>query len=107
MYDIFLLGSGILFAVGLFYFFAPPKGINPAYGYRTPSSTKNDKNWEVANTWASRLFLGLSALMCLLLYVNQKIKFMDSDDLFIVSFLGGIALIFAVVELKLWRMNKE
>lgn len=107
MKDFFLLGALVLLVVGLFYFFLPPKGINLVYGYRTPSSTKNDENWEVANKWASRLFLGLSAVMCLLLYINQDLKLMDSDDLFISSFLVGIALIFAVVELKLWRMNKE
>jgi uncharacterized membrane protein len=107
MQDFFLLGAFILLVVGLFYFFVPPKGINPVYGYRTPSSTKNDENWEVANKWASRLFLGVSLLMCVLLYINQDLKFMDSDDLFITSFLSGIALIFAVVELKLWRMKKE
>lgn len=102
MQDFFLLGAFILLAVGLFYFFVPPKGINPVYGYRTPSSTKNDDNWEVANKWASRLFLGVSILMCVLLYINQDLKFMDSDDLFITSFLSGIVLIFTVVELKLW-----
>lgn len=107
MYDIFLLGSGILFAVGLFYFFMPPKGINPVYGYRTPSSTKNDRNWEIANKLASRLFLGVSVIMCVLLYINQDLKFMDSDDLFISSFLGGIALVFIVVELTLWRAGKQ
>ena len=107
MQDIFLLGAGILLVVGLFYFFVPPKGINPVYGYRTPSSTKNDENWEIANKWASRLFLGVSILMCFLLYINLDLKFMDSDDLFITSFISGIVVIFIVVEVKLWRKKKE
>lgn len=107
MQDVFLLGALILLAVGLFYFFVPPKGINPVYGYRTPSSTKNDESWDVANKWASRLFLGVSVLMCVLLYLNQDFKFMDSDDLFITSFISGIVVIFIVVEIKLWRIKKE
>ncbi|CAN0600017.1 unnamed protein product [Ectocarpus sp. 12 AP-2014] len=107
MKDFFLLGALILLAVGLFYFFMPPKGINPVYGYRTPASTKNDRNWEVANKWVSRLFLGLSIIMCILLYINQNLKFMDSDDLFISSFLGVIAIIFIAVEVTLWRIGKR
>ena len=107
MKDFFLLGSLILLVVGLAYFFFPPKGINHIYGYRTPSSTKNDRNWEVANKLASRIFLGVSILMTLLLYINTEQKFMDSDDLFIISFLSGVAIIFIVVETKLWRINKK
>jgi uncharacterized membrane protein len=107
MKDFFLLGTLILLAVGLFYFFIPPKGINPVYGYRTPSSTKNDRNCEVANKWASRLLLILSIIMCILLYINQDLKFMDYDDLFISSFLGGIAIIFIAVEVTLWRMENN
>ncbi len=107
MTDFFLLGSLILLVVGLAYFFFPPKGINQVYGYRTPSSTKNDQNWEVANTWASRLFLILSIVMCVLIYLNQDLKLMASDDLFITSFLSGVAIIFLVVEVKLWNINRR
>jgi uncharacterized membrane protein len=107
MKDFFFLGALILFVVGLFYFFLPPKGINRVYGYRTPASTKNDKNWEVANKLASRLFLGVSIIMSLLLYLNLDLKFMDSDDLFIISFLTGMAIIILIVEIKLLRLKKK
>lgn len=35
----------------------PPKKINHWYGYRTPVSTKNQTNWNIANTYAADLMM--------------------------------------------------
>ncbi|MTI19596.1 SdpI family protein [Fulvivirga sp. RKSG066] len=44
----------------------PPKKINGIYGYRTKRSMRNQKTWDVANSYANNLmfwlFLGLSVV---------------------------------------------
>ena len=43
----------IMITVGLISYYFPPKKINPWYGYRTPSSQKNQQTWDVANRFAA------------------------------------------------------
>ncbi|MBA2871250.1 putative membrane protein [Anoxybacillus calidus] len=60
------LGSGFL----LFWF--PPKKINGIYGYRTPKSMENEKNWVVANRYSSQLFIVFGLLLLIIGGVSQN-----------------------------------
>lgn len=103
----FLLGPFLILLVGPLYYFFPPKGMNPVYGYRTPSSMKNDRNWELANRWASQFFLILAILLFPLSYINHVNQFMGTGDFFLLVFLSGIGIVMAIVEFKLWKMGKR
>jgi uncharacterized membrane protein len=48
----FLTGF-IFFFVALITYYHPPKKINSLYGYRTPSSMKNQERWDFAQRFSS------------------------------------------------------
>ncbi len=51
-----LVGAIIVLAA-LIFMWKPPKKINGLYGYRTPSSMKNQKTWDIANSYAPKAML--------------------------------------------------
>ncbi|MFS4416646.1 SdpI family protein [Maribacter sp. 2307ULW6-5] len=105
--DFSFLGALFLLLVSFCYLVFPPKGINPVYGYRTPQSTKNEENWQWANRWGARSLLGISLVLCGVTYLNQEMRFMASDHLFLGTFLGGVGIAMAIIELRLWQMGKK
>ena len=52
----------------------PPKKINYFYGYRTPSSMKNQKNWDFAQTYSAKEFAIAGLFLVLLNYLLYAIK---------------------------------
>lgn len=68
---------------------------------RTPLSTKNDCNWELANRLASRLFLGMSIVMFPLAYVNYQFQLRVIDHFFLLSVVGGVLAIIVILEMRL------
>jgi uncharacterized membrane protein len=67
-----LLGF-IFIGAGLMLFCFPPKKINGIYGYRTPSSMKNEKNWAIANKYSSKLLIGFGLLLLIIGAVSKHI----------------------------------
>ena len=61
------LSTGLVFiAVGFIMNRYPPKTINSFYGYRTPSSMKNQEQWNFAQLYSSNLMIKLGVILCLL-----------------------------------------
>jgi len=62
----YLLIFDVVSGVSLILFFLfKPKSINSFYGYRTPRSIKNQRNWDFAQTYSSKLFLSVPAVLLL------------------------------------------
>jgi uncharacterized membrane protein len=51
----------------------PSKKINGIYGYRTPSSMKNEKNWAIANKYSSKLLIGFGLLLLIIGAISKHI----------------------------------
>ena len=71
----FISGIGFIIA-GLITYKFPPKKINMLYGYRTSSSMKNQKQWDFAQLYSSKLMtiLGFLLLLCSLLGFTFKVS---------------------------------
>jgi len=84
----------ILLLVGLIQKKYPPKKINPYYGYRTDSATKNQATWDEANRY-SALFaikVGLYIIIGgLLLTLLTHLVPMPAKVAFIIFFLSMLA----------------
>jgi uncharacterized membrane protein len=65
---------GLLFiGSGLILFWFPPKKINGIYGYRTPKSMENEKNWVVANEYSSKLLVVFGLLLLIIGGISQNV----------------------------------
>lgn len=61
----------LIILIPLFFFYRPPKKMNGLYGYRTPRSMENQKYWDMAQRYASKLFLQSSILtiLCQIVFI--------------------------------------
>lgn len=70
--------NGLLFVLGIIFYFFPPKKINALYGYRTNKSIQNEEIWQFANQFFAKQLLvysGVSFIAAMLLvYINPKIS---------------------------------
>jgi uncharacterized membrane protein len=58
---------GIIFLIaGLISIKFPPKKINQLYGYRSPSSMKNQQTWDEANRFSSRYLVRLGLILVMI-----------------------------------------
>jgi len=92
---------GLIFTLtGLVMFYFPPKKINPFYGYRTTSSTKNIDRWHFAQKYAAKELIkfGLVLLICCL--VSLAVSFTKQIPL-------GVALciFIAIAALLIYRVE--
>lgn len=75
----------------------PPKTINTAYGFRTKRSTKNQKNWDSAQSFLGTLWLRWSKNLligtCLLFLIVSRV------NLQITTFVASFVIIFQLVVL--------
>jgi uncharacterized membrane protein len=107
-----MFGNGIteslfFLVISLLYYFFKPKKINLFFGYRTYQSKKSQKNWTIANTIASIIFL-MGAICSLLLSTCLKLfTSIDSIYGFHTMFSLTIILCIAIVEYKLHFINNE
>lgn len=60
------LTGTLMIIVGLISRYFPPKKINSLYGYRTSRSMKNDRNWQFAQTYSTKILM-LSSFIYLLI----------------------------------------
>ncbi len=57
-----ILVGGIFIIAGIIMFLFPPKKINNLYGYRTPSSMKNQERWDFAQSYSSKLMIKIGVI---------------------------------------------
>ncbi|WP_299286453.1 SdpI family protein [uncultured Mucilaginibacter sp.] len=53
----------IMLLVGLLQKYFPPKKINHFYGYKTPSSMKNQETWDEANYYSAKLMIKIGSIV--------------------------------------------
>ena len=107
-----MFGNGIneslfFLVISLLYYFFKPKKINSFFGYRTYQSKKNQKNWTIANTLASIIFL-IGAICSLVLSIFLKLfTGIDSIYGFHTMFVLTIISCISIIEYKLHFINDE
>ena len=109
---IIMFGNGIteslfFLVISLVYYFFNPKEINSFFGYRTYQSKKNLKNWTLANTLASMIFL-VGSVCCLTLSIFLNL-FSSIDSIYGFHTMLSLTIIFciSIVEYKLHFANSE
>ncbi len=107
-----MFGNGItesllFLVISLLYYFFKPKKINNFFGYRTYQSKKNQKNWTIANTIASIIFL-VGAMCSLVLSISLKL-FTSIDSIYGFHTMFALTIIFciSIIEYKLHFTNNE
>lgn len=60
------LTGTLMIVVGLISRYFPPQKINSLYGYRTSRSMKNDRNWQFAQVYSTKILM-LSSFIYLLI----------------------------------------
>jgi len=73
----------VILLAGLAMKYYPPKTINGMYGYRTPRSMLNQRNWDEGNKYAANLMIKLSAAaivvgVLLVLFLPAKLVFISA-----------------------------
>lgn len=89
----------LVFIAGLILFMFPPNKVNSIYGYRTPSSMKNDSTFKFANKYSSKLlmlFTLVSFLICLIADNLLHLKYLN----FLILPVFGLTILFTEIKLK-------
>lgn len=87
-----LLCGGIFILAGLVMSAFPPKKINGLYGYRTPSSMKNQERWDFAQKYSAKELTKAGGILLLTSALGFLIK--PSNDY---EMIVGLGLLIAIV----------
>jgi len=94
---------GIIFLIaGFIGIKFPPKKINQLYGYRSPSSMKNQQTWDEANRFSNRYLVRLGSILIIIgllttFIFNAAIVPIKSEALLRPMLLIGTAIASAVI----------
>ena len=83
----------IFFIVAMITLIFPPKNINYLYGYRTPSSMKNQQRWDFAQRYSGIKMLQLGLILIAFSLLNFFMKL--NEDLQLIMSLIAIVLVIA------------
>jgi len=64
----------IIIILGILTLKFPPKKINYFYGYRTPLSMKNQKNWDFAQIYSSHEFIKIGIALMIVSFASFMFK---------------------------------
>jgi len=103
----------ILLLAGLALYIFPPKKVNSIYGYRTPRTMKDQKNWDYGQKMSGKLmiisafvYLALGYLLSLLLTYFQILPNQERSFKMLLIFILVI-IILIVSELKMEQFEKK
>jgi len=104
-----LIGTIMLLA-GLVMKYYPPKNINGLYGYRTPRSMANQRNWDEANKYSAVLMIKLGAAgialgVLLLLLLPAAIMPLISAGATLISLIAIVATLLVATERHLKNLS--
>ncbi len=108
---ILLHAISILPILGVFWYFKkfPPQKLNSWYGYRTPSSMRNQDTWQEANTFSADLLF--KAMILSLVVSILSIFFFKGEISILISTIFMVAMLFSGIiatELRLKKLfNKD
>lgn len=94
---------GVVFALaGILLWRFPPKKINGIYGYRTPSSMKNQERWDFAQKEAAKGLIAIGLVETLLSFTSFIWKMEEKAGV-----MWGLLVLFVlVVSLLIWVERK-
>jgi uncharacterized membrane protein len=100
----YLLINSLIFFSGLILFIFPPKKINWYYGYRTPSSTKNQTVFKYANRISSIVLMVSSIIIYILtLLLSSLFNNINFNWLFILTIIS----VFIITEIKIKQFKRH
>jgi hypothetical protein len=100
-----LLVGPIFIVAGLIMIKFPPKKINGLYGYRTPSSMKNQERWDFAQRYSANEMIKLGGL--LLLSSSVGLIFQPSSSISAVIGLGFTIIVVVILIVRVERAIKN
>ena len=104
----FSLIGAVFLVIALLMKYFPPKYPNMFYGYRTPSSTKNQQTWNEANKYSANIMIYVGIINIIFpLYLGYMFHDPPSDSIIIVSvavFLISILSMIIFTELHMKKM---
>ena len=93
---------GVIFTIAAYIMLKfPPKKINSLYGYRTSSSMKNQKRWDFAQIYSSKLMLSFGLILILFSVLGLLISVNESRGVII-----STIIIFSAVAILIYRTEK-
>ncbi|MDI1317564.1 SdpI family protein [Flavobacterium sp.] len=93
--------TGIIFTIAaLILYCFPPKKINYLYGYRTPSSMKNQQVWDFSQKYSAIKMLQIGLLLIAVSFINVVITISEKQEtiLGIGLLIAGCIYMFMVTE---------
>lgn len=101
-----------LFLTSFFLIYKSPIQFYSKFGYRTPKSMKNQKNWDYANKLAPRLMIIVSILfivinLILFYFLNSVISSHFFSLIAITTLIILIVIMIIIIEIKLNRFEKK
>lgn len=98
----FLLIALIFIVVGFITHKFPPKTINSFYGYRTKRSMKDQKSWDFAQLYSSKLMMQLGVLYALIGLIGFIYKPTES-----IVAITAIALLIVMATIIIVKVEKK
>ncbi|TYP76976.1 SdpI family protein [Aquimarina intermedia] len=99
---------GVILIIPIYFLYKPAKKINNLYGYRTPRSMINQKNWDIAQEYfPKKLFwfslFSVAVLLILSIFISLSAALLIAMGLWLISSFVTILL----TEMHLKRLNKK
>ena len=100
-FSIICLFAGMTFSISGFLFKKyPPKSINQWYGYRTPSSKRNQERWDFAQIYSAKELTRAGLILILIGFVGL---FISQEPL--TGVIAGILLMLVLVGILIYRVE--
>ncbi len=100
-----LLCGPIFILAGLILSAYPPKKINGFYGYRTPSSMKNQERWDFAQKFSGKELIKVGSILLFTSVLGFLIK--PSDGIATILGLGLMIVVVVVLFIRVEKAIKE
>lgn len=100
--------SIVMIIIPIFFIYRPSKKINGLYGYRTPRSMENQKNWDAAQEYFPKMLFWFSlfsvaALLILSIVISLPAALLITMGLWLIGSFVTILL----TEMHLKRLNRK
>lgn len=95
-------------AVGLLLLKFTPKKINYLYGYRTPASMRNQKNWDFSQKYSAIEFMRMGILLTLysIIILALKLEWANQFTSIAIIIITTVVFAFTRTELAIKKINR-
>lgn len=99
-----VIGTTVFFLITLLFYLFPPKKINSFYGYRTLTSKRSLKHWEMANKVSAKALLAVAGIMLIEAVLLSVYTDKSYERIILMTFVIGLAITFFITERKIRRI---